>query len=818
MRRIFLVILCVCPLLVLASNTLSLSSASGHPSDIVTIEASMSGTEDVVACEWRIPLGQYLSYVPNSTVLNTARSNGHSITAASYNDTLIVSIYSISLKPIVGTEGVLFSFKLTLGREPATYALKPEVLLSDENGSSVSSFIQSGAVTILSPKISVITLQVDFGHIPIRNTYTKTLQVQNVGNEDLHISDVFISAEALSLPQFSWTIAAGQTQSIALTYKPIIRGAISETIRFRSDAINDADVFQANKVSIIADPFSVNELHVAGASGISDDTVTISLRVNNMEPLVGVQCSFVLPNELIYVENSAAISARCSQHSLLSSIEGDILTFLLYSMQNDTLGDNDGEIFTFRLRLNGTSGSYPLEPIDVMLSNIKEENMTSAVYGDDIQTLSPRISAVTSINFGNTPITETVTAHYSIRNQGNANLRIERINFLSEGFAISEPLPFDIPEGQTRAITISYNPIAEGDYHATMQIYSNDPEARMLSLALFGHIYEPNELTMSGEQLDDGEYHIHVDLANYTPIVGAQMDFHSIKGTTPILVPSARLANHTCIMMPNGEKDYRILIYSLNNEPIDGSNGSLFDIVYPANDSAVIQAQIVTIDSIYLSDIENKQRLTGSILMHIIGSDSIPDWGTVTLEMNCWSDEMTEEEKENIDGYAIGCGECPYGTTVTIWAVVNNPDFCFSQWSDGNTSQTREITLISDTAIYAEFDECNQTNTYMVFVNFDSEAGYVYGMGEYEEGEWVALYAEPNSGYQFAYWSDGSTENPYEFNIYEDITLEAYFCEDEETSIDNTCENIIPEKLFLNGQILILRGDKTYTITGQEVR
>ena len=342
MTRLLIIVLSLCPLLAFATNTLSLSSDSGHPGDIVTIEASMSGTDEVVACEWRIPLGQHLSYVTNSIALNTTRSNGHSIFASAYQDTLIVSIYSVALNPIAGNDGVLFSFQVSIGNEPATYTLLPEVLLSDATGESISADMQSGEVTILSPKISVITSQVDFGHIPIRASYNRTLQVQNVGNEDLHISNVIISATEFSLPQSAWTIVPGETESIVLTYNPIVHGSISENIRFRSDAVNDADVFQANIVTIVADPFSVNELRVAGASGIADDTVTISLRVNNMEPLVGVQCSFKLPTALEYVPNSAITSARCTHHSVLSTLSNDTLTLLLWDMLPSELDRIDG--------------------------------------------------------------------------------------------------------------------------------------------------------------------------------------------------------------------------------------------------------------------------------------------------------------------------------------------------------------------------------------------------------------------------------------------------------------------------------------------
>ena len=733
MRRILLTLLCVCPLLARAGNTLTLSSASGHPGDVVTIEASMSGAEEVVACEWRIPLGRHLTYVPNSVELSATRSDGHSITAASYQDTLIVSIYSVAMKPLLGTEGVLFSFRVTMGNEPATYTLTPEVLLSSEEGAAVATTIQSGETTILSPKISILTSQVDFGHIPIRATYNRTLQVQNVGNEDLHITDVLISAAALILPQSTWTIAPGQTQNITLTYNPIVRGAISETIRFRSDAINDADVYQANKVAVVADPFSVNELHVVGASGIADEEVTISLTVNNMEPLVGLQCSFVLPTALEYVENSVAVSTRSAGHVAASTLDGNKLTLMLYSLLNDTIKDHDGEVLTFRLRLNGTSGNYSLNPTEVFLSNIAMENMTSAVYSASVHINSPRLNAPTSIHFGNSSVMEKVTAQYTIRNQGNATLTVERIAFLAEGFEVEEALPLQIAQNKTQTITVAYTPTVEGDYSTTMQVYSNDPTNRMHSVTLSGHIYEPNELTVQGEQMNDDSYRIHISLANYTPIVGLQMDFLSVGGVTPTFVPSARLSNHSSMMMPLGEDKYRIIVYSLSNTAIEDNEGSLFDIVYAANDKAATHGQQVSIDSVYLSDIENVQRLTASSASHTIAYNYTITW--------------QNEDGSLLDEVVMEYGEVPTHTDI-VKANTAEYTYTFAGW-------TPEVIAVTGDATYKATFNATKNSYTITWQNADEslidETTVEYGV--------VPTHADPVKAntaeytYTFAGWT-----------------------------------------------------------------
>ena len=79
--------------------------------------------------------------------------------------------------------------------------------------------------------------------------------------------------------------------------------------------------------------------------------------------------------------------------------------------------------------------------------------------------------------------------------------------------------------------------------------------------------------------------------------------------------------------------------------------------------------------------------------------------------------------------------------------------------------------------------------------------------------------ATPNDGYVFDRWSDDNTENPREIIVDADIELTAYFRSLVGTDIEDAYTNdIIPHKVLQDGQIYILRGDKTYTITGAEVK
>lgn len=83
----------------------------------------------------------------------------------------------------------------------------------------------------------------------------------------------------------------------------------------------------------------------------------------------------------------------------------------------------------------------------------------------------------------------------------------------------------------------------------------------------------------------------------------------------------------------------------------------------------------------------------------------------------------------------------------------------------------------------------------------------------------TTISAVAKSGYTFTQWSDGNTDNPRTLTITDNVTLIAKF-----GIPTNVGEAVItdaattPRKIFRDGQVLILRGDKTYTLTGIEIQ
>ena len=586
-----------------SANKLTITGGEGHPGDEVTINVSLSTKGSAVVGEMLIPLDKQLKYVEGSCVAGTEYADDYDFSAAMVDEGLRVVVYSVSLTPLKGDGSEFFSFKVKLGKDPATYAISGTPILGDESGNKLSVDVINGAVTILSPELTIVTTSTDYGHIPIRSTYTRAITLQNSGNETLEVSGVEFSAKEFSTNEPTFTIEAGATKDVVITYAPVVRGEISETATFVSNAINGKQ-----SATLIADPFSVNELHVGSASGISDEEVTISLTMNNMEPIVAAQCIFTLPESLVYVADSFVASERASGYTVASSLDNGKLTLLMYSATSEPINGDDGEIATFKVRLNGTNGWYALSPEDVILSNVNTENMTSATSGGSVEIKSPTFSGNKTLDMGDNPITEVTTAKYSIYNSGKVDLVISKVTFLADGYSIAEELPISIEPWQSTEITVQYAPIVKGNHSVSMNIYTNDPLNRMKVVTVGGNIYEPNSISATGEVSENG-YDLKVTLDNYTEIAAVQMDVHwspELSTSKDLLTLGERMNGFSYVVEPVDDGVYRLIFYSLGGNTIAQGNSEAFTLSFENSANVNFNNTEITIDNIVLSSVDGE--------------------------------------------------------------------------------------------------------------------------------------------------------------------------------------------------------------------
>lgn len=128
------------------------------------------------------------------------------------------------------------------------------------------------------------------------------------------------------------------------------------------------------------------------------------------------------------------------------------------------------------------------------------------------------------------------------------------------------------------------------------------------------------------------------------------------------------------------------------------------------------------------------------------------------------------------NGTVEGAGVYPVGTSVQIKAV-QGAGYAFQKWSDGNTSNIRNIVMTADLELTAIFvaEEANQFTVTLEKDGAGADVSSVTGGGTYDEGTEITLRATAGEGAVFDRWSDGDSNPVRQYVVTEDVALTATF-------------------------------------------
>lgn len=147
---------------------------------------------------------------------------------------------------------------------------------------------------------------------------------------------------------------------------------------------------------------------------------------------------------------------------------------------------------------------------------------------------------------------------------------------------------------------------------------------------------------------------------------------------------------------------------------------------------------------------------------------------TYTASFAPYSYTITAESVDESMGTVMGGGQYDYAETATLTAVPET-GFRFVEWDDHNTQNPRTVSVTGNATYTATFEQI--TFTVNAIAN-NASYGTVTGSGIYNYGAAVSLTASAVEGYHFVQWNDGTTANPYQFNIFENKNITAIFEED----------------------------------------
>lgn len=144
---------------------------------------------------------------------------------------------------------------------------------------------------------------------------------------------------------------------------------------------------------------------------------------------------------------------------------------------------------------------------------------------------------------------------------------------------------------------------------------------------------------------------------------------------------------------------------------------------------------------------------------------------TYTAQFAINSYTLTVQSSNPAIGTTSGSGSYNYLTPVTITALPN-VGYHFVQWSDGNTTNPRLVSVTANATYTAQF----AINSYAVGVTSNnSTMGYVSGSGTYNHNSTATLTATAYYGYHFVQWQDGNTQNPRSVTVTDSAQYTAQF-------------------------------------------
>ena len=645
-----------------AQNTFSISSESEQVGNSFTLNIGLANSTEVTAFQFDLSHNENAYQLSSGSALTT-RAENHSLTVSTVdNNTIRVLIYSASNEVISAGSGTVLSLTFSSENEPGTYnLLMSDIVLSDQNGESISASATSGSVTLLGPRYNLTTTAVNFGEIPIDSSPTQSVSITNSGNENLVITSYAIDAPFSIAQTLPVSIAPGNSSSFTVGVDTSTKQEVTSELTFST---NDQDPLRAiQSTTIQSDIFAVNEIHIGFGQGESNSEIIIPVTISNMESFSGFQFDITLPNDVIYVENSTVFSTRSEDHSIAASmINTNTLRFVSYSGSNTNFTGNDGEVFSFKIIPNITSGTYTLPINNPIISNVELGDITSDVYNGSFTINAPYLStSIQTINYGNVPITEVQTTNITLTNTGSATLMIDELVFNTGELTFPLDIPTTLEVNESTIVALEYAPTQTGSFNENISIRNNSPEEQLV-INVLANVFSPNYLTLTDMNVFRGNsYNIPINLVNNENIRAIQYDLNIPEGFTfdiDNVVETSILNNFTTSISSLGNNNYRFLIYTVSNDFIISGDETI--LMLPIFIENTIELGIYTFElsNVVLSS-ESNQNISSEALqigyINVIEDTTLPiitllGEDPVTIEVGSTYTDDGATATDNYDG------------------------------------------------------------------------------------------------------------------------------------------------------------------------
>jgi len=595
-----------------AHNDLWIDSVSAGPRQQVHLSLKVSNTDTIVAFQCDIVFPSQLTYIANSAQL-TLRSNTLSLAATLISsNTLRVIVYSLSGAAIQGYDGAVLTFDCVSGTLPGTYSIHPvNALLSNPEQQNVLTGLEDGQFVLLAPSIKISTDSIDFGSIPLGQSSTVAVTINNVGNMPLSLQGISSTlAEITAIDSSSIIISANSSITRTIRFLPIKKGIKVGVISLKCN--DPQDSIKVIKVRGVA--YAVNEIHVGTAVARSGYQTKLRLSVNNMESFNALQCVLHLPSVMKYVQGSAVLLSRKVDHTISADTIGNSLNIICFSSSNSAFQGNTSDVLELTFLITGQDGTYTVPINGGILADSAGTNIISASYNGSLEIAAPKLQLSTQLlNFGSISSVSQSSQSFSIQNIGSDTLTITSMTVVGNGFLMNQSLPLVLAPTRSCSVQVIFSSTTEVIHSGSIIIRSNDVTNDPAVVSLSGSIFIPNILFVEQDSVLKNWYGlIRIGLWNLKPVTAVQFDLTLPSGFVPSidsLRKTSRVTNHILFASSLGANMYRFILYSPTTAVLNDTTGDIMEI--PVYASAQVGSYMVQLQNVSISNIGGHNILTG---------------------------------------------------------------------------------------------------------------------------------------------------------------------------------------------------------------
>ncbi|MBE0570217.1 MAG: DUF1573 domain-containing protein, partial [Ignavibacteriaceae bacterium] len=360
--------------------------------------------------------------------------------------------------------------------------------------------------------------------------------------------------------------------------------------------------------------FAVNELHMLPDSGRSGYPIYISYTINNTDPFVAFQFDIILPSVLTYIQDSIWLYRKTDHFIIANQVNQQTLRIVAFSPTNSPFSGNNGELVKIKFNLNGTNGTYNVGLSNVTISNAIGVNILTGYFPGDIKIIAPDISGLTTIDFGEISVLDTISYNYSLSNTGNDTLIVTEFNSPQTYFWNKTSLPQRIPPGENQVFNLKFHNINKGQYSESYTIRSNDQDEDPFYLNATALSFAPNYMLIQNAEVYAGDtVTLKIDVNNYEQFFNFQVDIDFPTSLTYLGNSSAltdRKQDHTLFDALLTSNKLRLFTFSLSQLPFLGDSGTIVTMNFIAgNDTGTFPLHL---SGAYLYDSNSQNIIRGT--------------------------------------------------------------------------------------------------------------------------------------------------------------------------------------------------------------